>query len=116
VFLPRLLTNICSKELGPPPSQPEWSYCQQGRRLLWVPDHRIIDHRMAWTGRGLKADPVPIPCCGLIAPHWIRLPKGALALSTSRDGASTPLWAACAKDSVKPTCGLVPTHTYPSLP
>ena len=38
-----------------------------------------------------KDHPVPIPCCGLGAPHQVRLSKATsnLALDTSRDGAST---------------------------
>jgi len=51
---------------------------------------------MVWIGRGLKYHPFPTLCHGLLATHWLRLPRApsSLALSTSRDGAPQLLRAA----------------------
>jgi len=46
----------------------------------------LMHHRMAWVGSDLKDHPVPTPCCGLVVPHQLRLPRALsnLALSTSQ--------------------------------
>ena len=47
--------------------------------------------KMAWVGKDLKVRPVPTPCCGLAAPHEIRLPRAPSnpALRASSNGIST---------------------------
>jgi len=52
---------------------------------------------MVWVGRDLKDLLFSTPAMGRAAPHQLRLlmAPSNLALSTSRDGASQHLWAAC---------------------
>ena len=60
---------------------------------LFIESH---NHRIVWVGGDFKALPAPTPCHGLVVPHQLRLPRAPsnLALSTSRDGSPTALWAA----------------------
>jgi len=73
---------------------------------------------MAWVGRDLKDHVVPTPCHRLVATHQLRLPRAPsnLALSTSRDGASTALWAAVPRPHLSLRKGFSHSHTFPFLP
>ena len=45
---------------------------------------------MAEVGGDPKDHPAPTPCCGLVAPHQLRLPRGlSMVLGTLRNGAPT---------------------------
>jgi len=55
-------------------------------RLLY-----LQNYRMAWVGKDVKSHLVQPPATGRATPHQLRLPRApsSLALSASRDGAST---------------------------
>lgn len=54
------------------------------------------NYRLAWLGEYFKTHPFPTPALSRAAPNQLRLPRAPCtpALSTSRNGAPTALWAA----------------------
>jgi len=61
----------------------QWGRQEEGKKSQ--------NHRMAWVGRNLKCYLLPTSLLVMVANHQIRLLRAPtrLALSTSRDGAST---------------------------